>query len=236
MDKESPEPGKEIPNEEVIAPKTRIDDPKDILALPQAPEETIVGLQQQARKNLFLICGISGVGKTTLIRGLLEKRSDITYMSTYSTRSPRQGEEGTFEHRFVSVEEYEERRAKSRVWNHLAIYGAFYGIDFEEYRKKDSPLIQAYITIVSPLKEYIAEMRSQYAGPCRLVFMNVDPAVAEERIQQSRPQGETRRISSDQALDVELIRSQADVVFTPSNVLEVDTASFISLIESQISQ
>lgn len=217
--------------------EARIDDSKDIIGQSQMPEGEVAGLQHQTRKNLFLVCGISGAGKTTLIRELLKERTDITYMRTNSTRLPRPNEEITFEHRFVSVEEYyDKKRSQSNVWNHLDIYGAYYGIDFEEYRKNDSPLIQAYITIVSPLKEYIAEMRSQYAGHCKLIFMNVDSAVAERRILESRPQGEAQRISYDQSLEIELIRSQADIVFTPTNVLDADVASFIALIEYQIHQ
>ena len=45
----------------------------------------------------FIISGPSGVGKSTVLKALLEKRSDVYFSVSATTRSPRPGEE--VEHR-----------------------------------------------------------------------------------------------------------------------------------------
>ena len=47
---------------------------------------------KDSTKKLFVISGSSGVGKGTVIKALLSKRSDIMLSISYTTRKPRPNE------------------------------------------------------------------------------------------------------------------------------------------------
>ena len=47
---------------------------------------------KDSTKKLFVISGSSGVGKGTVIKSLLSKRSDIMLSISYTTRKPRPNE------------------------------------------------------------------------------------------------------------------------------------------------
>ncbi|MCR5265762.1 MAG: guanylate kinase [Cyanobacteria bacterium RUI128] len=57
-------------------------------------------------KKLFVISGSSGVGKGTVIKSLLAKHSDIKLSISYTTRSPRAGEEEGVNYFFRTKEEF----------------------------------------------------------------------------------------------------------------------------------
>lgn len=182
-------------------------------------------------RQLIQICGISGAGKTTLTGKMLERYPSLRYLQTYATRAPRPGEEHTFEHIFVSKERYNYLRSQSKIWNHLDIYSAYYGIDIEFQLKKYS-MIQNFITIVSPLSDYIAEMKAQFPGKSYMIYFDVEHEIASDRIGTSRPVAERARISVDKQLSLDSIKSSADFVFTPRHILEEDIATFARLIGS----
>lgn len=57
-------------------------------------------------KKLFVISGSSGVGKGTVIKSLLARHSDIKLSISYTTRSPRAGEEEGVNYFFRTREEF----------------------------------------------------------------------------------------------------------------------------------
>lgn len=57
-------------------------------------------------KKLFVISGSSGVGKGTVIKLLLSRHSDIKLSISYTTRSPRAGEEEGVNYFFRSKEDF----------------------------------------------------------------------------------------------------------------------------------
>ena len=57
-------------------------------------------------KKLFVISGSSGVGKGTVIKQLLSNHDDLKLSISYTTRSPRNGEEHGINYFFVSKEDF----------------------------------------------------------------------------------------------------------------------------------
>ena len=55
---------------------------------------------------LYVVCGPSGVGKTSLVRALVARRSGLALSVSYTTRPPRPGEQGGVAYHFVNMERF----------------------------------------------------------------------------------------------------------------------------------
>ena len=77
--------------------------------------------------KVFVITGPSGVGKGTLIRGLLERVPELELSVSATTRSPRPGERDGVEYHFMTPEEFERRAAAGSFVEHAAYSGNRYG-------------------------------------------------------------------------------------------------------------
>ncbi len=69
----------------------------------------------------------SGGGKTTIARMLLERRSDVGYSVSCTTRPPRVGEVNGRDYFFVSVDEFRERRSRGEFAESAEVHGNLYG-------------------------------------------------------------------------------------------------------------
>ena len=65
--------------------------------------------------RVFVITGPSGVGKGTLIRGLMERLPQLELSISATTRPPRAGERNGVDYHFLSQEEFERRVLGGRV-------------------------------------------------------------------------------------------------------------------------
>ncbi len=77
--------------------------------------------------KVFVITGPSGVGKGTLIRGLLERMPGLELSVSATTRAPRPGEENGVEYHFLTPEQFEERVAAGDFVEHARYSGNRYG-------------------------------------------------------------------------------------------------------------
>ena len=62
---------------------------------------------EKKKGTLIVLSGPSGVGKSTVIKELLEQRKDIYFSVSYTTRSPRENDVDGVTYYFVSREEFE---------------------------------------------------------------------------------------------------------------------------------
>jgi guanylate kinase len=76
---------------------------------------------------VFVITGPSGVGKGTLIRGLLERVPALELSVSATTRSPRPGERDGVDYHFLSEAEFERRVAAGAFVEHAGYSGHRYG-------------------------------------------------------------------------------------------------------------
>jgi guanylate kinase len=77
--------------------------------------------------KLFVITGPSGVGKGTLIRGLLERLPELELSVSATTRPPRPGERDGVHYHFLNAEEFERRVAAGDFVEHATYSGNRYG-------------------------------------------------------------------------------------------------------------
>jgi guanylate kinase len=69
----------------------------------------------------------SGGGKTTIARMLLERRDDLGYSVSCTTRRPRPGEVEGRDYFFVGTEEFLERRSRGEFAESAEVHGNLYG-------------------------------------------------------------------------------------------------------------
>jgi guanylate kinase len=86
--------------------------------------------------NVFVITGPSGVGKGTLIRGLLERVPELELSVSATTRPPRPGERDGVDYHFLSHQEFECRAAAGDFLEHATYSGNRYGTLRSEVQRR----------------------------------------------------------------------------------------------------
>jgi guanylate kinase len=75
----------------------------------------------------LILSSPSGGGKTTIARMLLERRPDVGYSVSCTTRAPRPGEQDAKDYYFLSTEDFEARRARGEFAEWAVVHGNLYG-------------------------------------------------------------------------------------------------------------
>ena len=81
----------------------------------------------QAVARVFVITGPSGVGKGTLIRGLMEHLPNLELSVSATTRAPRPGEQDGVDYHFLTREQFDQRVAEEDFVEHADYAGRSYG-------------------------------------------------------------------------------------------------------------
>ena len=77
--------------------------------------------------HLFIISAPSGAGKSTLCRAILDHFPDILYSISYTTRSPRKGEQNGVDYFFITKDDFEDGIARHRWAEWAEVHGNYYG-------------------------------------------------------------------------------------------------------------
>jgi guanylate kinase len=77
--------------------------------------------------DVFVITGPSGVGKGTLIRGLMERVPQLELSVSATTRAPRAGERDGVDYHFLAPERFERLQADGQFVEHADYAGRRYG-------------------------------------------------------------------------------------------------------------
>ena len=77
--------------------------------------------------RVFVITGPSGVGKGTLIRGLMERLPKLELSVSATTRAPRPGEHDGVDYHFLTREDFDRRVAQADFVEHADYAGRSYG-------------------------------------------------------------------------------------------------------------
>ena len=79
------------------------------------------------RGNLIVISAASGTGKGTICQKLFEKKDNVIFSVSMTTRKPRPGEKHRKDYYFVSKEEFEGTIADSGFLEYAKVFNNFYG-------------------------------------------------------------------------------------------------------------
>lgn len=76
---------------------------------------------------LVVISAPSGTGKSTVCRKLLQRRKDLRYSVSCTTRAPRPGEKNGRHYHFLSADEFKRRIQRHEFLEWAMVHGHYYG-------------------------------------------------------------------------------------------------------------
>jgi guanylate kinase len=109
---------------------------------PEAASSLATRVQAVAR--VFVITGPSGVGKGTLIRGLMERLPKLELSVSATTRAPRPGEQDGVHYHFLTREQFDQRVTEEDFVEHADYAGRSYGTLRSELENR----VQAGVPVV----------------------------------------------------------------------------------------
>lgn len=174
--------------------------------------------------RLIIVVGLSGAGKTSLITAAMRSLPNLRYLTTYTTRSPREGEQNNFEHVFVDQMTYQKHRHASKEWDHAEYYGAWYGTDVAAVRT----LLKTHdvICAIAPDPAIIRMLEHHYPGRQIVMWVDTPSQVAKSRISHDEERYKRQENTN--------LAAVAQYIFTPTGELKVDEHAFTRLVTTII--
>jgi guanylate kinase len=144
--------------------------------------------------KVFVITGPSGVGKGTLIRGLLERIPELKLSVSATTRPPRAGEREGIDYHFLSDTEFDRLLHAGAFVEHATYSGNRYGTlrsELEQRLEQGVPVVlEIEVQGARQVKERMPDAETIFIAPpseealrARLIGRGTDPAAeVEERM------------------------------------------------------
>ena len=84
---------------------------------------------------LFVLSGLSGAGKDTVLDRLAESGFPAVHVITNTTREPRPGERDGEHYHFISDDKFQQMRANDALLESASVYGNWYGVPREPVKQ-----------------------------------------------------------------------------------------------------
>lgn len=81
----------------------------------------------QTNAKLFVLAAPSGAGKTTLVKALVERRPELRFSVSYTTRERRSNEKEGVDYRFVDEAEFRRLKQDDELLEHARVFDNYYG-------------------------------------------------------------------------------------------------------------
>ena len=140
----------------------------------------------------FVITGPSGVGKGTLIRGVMDRVGDLELSVSATTRPPRVGEVDGVDYHFLSRQQFDRRVAAGEFLEHADYAGNHYGTlrsELEDRLRAGRPVVlEIEVQGARQVREAMPEALQVFIAPpsleelrTRLITRGTDDAEEVER-------------------------------------------------------
>lgn len=134
--------------------------------------------------KLFVISGASGVGKGTVLKAVMERRNDLSFSVSATTRAPRPGEVDGVHYYFISKEKFEEMIEKDAFLEYDAHAANYYGTPMQQLNDK---LTRGSVLLdIEPMGAKIVKEKREDA-----VLIFIMPPSIEELERRLRGRGDT---------------------------------------------
>ena len=150
-----------------------------------------------SKGKLFVISGASGVGKSTVLKRVMELRDDLRFSVSATTRKPRPGETNGVEYYFVTHEKFQDMIARDEFIEYDAHMSNYYGTPVGQLEEK--LLTGSVILDVEPVGAFIVQAKREDA-----VLIFIAPPSMEELEKRLRGRGDT----SEEQMQIRLERAK----------------------------
>ena len=120
------------------------------------------------RGKTFIVSGPSGVGKSTVLKALMEKRKNLYFSISATTREARPGEIDGVHYHFISVDDFRDWISRDEFLEYAEYVGNFYGTSMAVIREK---LDQGVDVILEIEIQGAHKVRAQYPDAVLLFVM-----------------------------------------------------------------
>jgi guanylate kinase len=151
--------------------------------------------------KVFVITGPSGVGKGTLIRGLLERVPNLELSVSATTREPREGEQDGRDYHFLSREEFDRRARAGEFIEHAVYSGNRYGTLRSELEGR---LAERKSVVLEIEVQGARQVRAAMLESVQVFIAPPDPAALRRRL-------EGRDTDAPEAIDERLRTAQIEL-------------------------
>lgn len=134
--------------------------------------------------KLFVISGASGVGKSTVLKAVMDQREDLRFSVSATTRAPRDGEQEGIHYYFVTKERFEKMIAGNEFLEYDAHMDNYYGTPTQQLEEK---LMQGSVILdIEPNGAFAVKAKRPDA-----VLIFIAPPSQEELEHRLRGRGDT---------------------------------------------
>ena len=89
-----------------------------------------------SKGKLYVVSGASGVGKSTVLKHLMDQRSNLLFSVSATTRDPRPGEIDGVHYYFISQEQFQEMIRQDAFLEYDAHAANYYGTPLDQLEEK----------------------------------------------------------------------------------------------------
>jgi guanylate kinase len=155
--------------------------------------------------QLFIVSAPSGAGKTSLVRALLKADTALKQSVSYTTRSPRPGEQDGRDYHFVAKEAFEQMLGRGEFLESALVHGNLYGTS--------EPWVRAHLAAGDDIVLEIdwqgaAQVRSRLADAIGIFLLPPTFAMLEQRLR-------ARAQDSDAVISRRLDAARAEIAHAP---------------------
>lgn len=127
----------------------------------------------------IFLSGPSGVGKSTIIQAILARHADIRLSISYTTRTPRPGEQDGREYFFISRAAFEERVASKCFLEWATVHDHLYGTALDWVESMES---QGFHILFDIDVQGVRQAQAQNSPGAYIMLLPPDMATLERRL------------------------------------------------------
>ena len=153
-----------------------------------------------SKGKLLVLSGPSGAGKSTVVSKLMERRGDVCFSVSATTRAPRPGEQDGVNYFFVTRERFEEMVRTGELLEHAEYVGNCYGTPRAYVEQR----LEAGYNVILDIEVQGARQIREKKPDAVLIFI-IPPSMEELRRRLV-----ARGTDSERAIEARLIRARQE--------------------------
>jgi guanylate kinase len=129
--------------------------------------------------SLYIISAPSGAGKTSLVKALIERDSNIVVSVSHTTRNMRPGEQDGVNYHFVGKDQFKQMIAQADFLEHAEVFDNYYGTARSSVNKQ---LAEGHDVILEIDWQGAAQVRQKFSEVVSIFILPPSRATLIERL------------------------------------------------------